>query len=328
MPRRFGERPDRVNTPEGVSYARYAEDLGRFISEFGMHAAPVLDTLRTVIPEDQLYHHSPSMDHHNKDNPKNKGDNLMLATTGLPTTLDEYVDFSMIAQAEGLKFGIEHYRRRMPHCSGTLVWQLNDCWPVLSWSVLDYYGIGKAGYFYLKRVYSPVLASFKALPGGALELWLTSDRLQPIEDALEVVLQRFDGEILHRETVQAALPANSSRVVARWSAADLPAGPDRLLAVRSGGDVFPANRHFFVPLKDLRRTRPEVTVDLAQQGDGSVAVSLRAASHAYFVHLLVPGAGVSYSDNYIDLLPGEGRTLTVHRAGTPLAPEEIEVRWR
>ena len=133
-PRRFGEKPGRVNTPEAVSYRRYAEDMGRFVSEFGVLAAPDRETLRRWIPADQLEHHSPAMDWHNKDNPKNKGDDLLLATTGLPTDLDQYILFSQIAQAEGLKFGIEHYRRRKPHCSGTLVWQLDDCWPVLSWS--------------------------------------------------------------------------------------------------------------------------------------------------------------------------------------------------
>jgi beta-mannosidase len=96
-----------------------------------MHAAPVYETLRRAIPPEQLYYDSPSMDHHNKDNPKNKDDNLMLTVTGLPGDLEEYIAFSMIAQAEGLKFGIEHFRRRKPHCSGSLFWQLNGCWPVL-----------------------------------------------------------------------------------------------------------------------------------------------------------------------------------------------------
>jgi beta-galactosidase/beta-glucuronidase len=120
FPRRFGEEPRQEPTPENVSFLRYAEDSGRFISEFGMHASPVYETLRRAIPKEQLYYHSPSMDHHNKDDPKNNGDNLMLTVTGLPKDLDEYMDFSMIAQAEGLKFGIEHFRRRKPHCSGTL----------------------------------------------------------------------------------------------------------------------------------------------------------------------------------------------------------------
>ncbi|MDP8948741.1 MAG: glycoside hydrolase family 2 protein, partial [Actinomycetota bacterium] len=159
FPRRFGERPRTDPTPENVSYSRYAEDTGRFVSEFGMHAAPVYETLRRAIPPEQLYNHSPSMDHHNKDDPKNKGDNLMLTVTGLPGNLEEYIDFSMIAQAEGLKFGIEHFRRRKPHCSGALFWQLNDCWPVLGWSVLDYYGFAKAGYYYVGRAYAPILAS-------------------------------------------------------------------------------------------------------------------------------------------------------------------------
>jgi hypothetical protein len=118
LSRRMGRKLDR--TDYYLAHFLGAQDAGRFVSEFGMHASPVLETLRRVIPAEQLYYHSPSMDHHNKDDPKNKGDNLMLTVTGLPRDLEEYIDFSMIAQAEGLKFAIEHFRRRKPHCSGTL----------------------------------------------------------------------------------------------------------------------------------------------------------------------------------------------------------------
>ena len=75
-----------------MTYRRYAEDQSRFVSEVAC-TPPVFETLQRNIPADQLFHHSPSMDHHNKDNPKNKGDNLMLAITGLPETLAEYIDF-------------------------------------------------------------------------------------------------------------------------------------------------------------------------------------------------------------------------------------------
>jgi beta-mannosidase len=181
-------------TPEAVSFVRYAEDRARFISEFGMHASPTAETLRRVIPEDQLYHHSPAIDHHNKDNPKNKGDLLMSSVTGLPQNLEEYIDFSMIAQAEGLKFGIEHFRRRKPHCSGSLIWQLNDCWPGLSWSILDYYGFGKASYYYVRRAYAPVLASFKELTDGSIELWLTNDTQRELNDTVVIQYGSYPGQ--------------------------------------------------------------------------------------------------------------------------------------
>ena len=155
--RRFGEPSDHEITPETVRFDRYAEDDGRFVSEFGVLAAPDRETLRRWIPAGELFHHSEAMDHHTKDTPKNKVDMLLESVTGVAGDLDEFVDFSMIAQAEALKFGIEHFRRRKPHCSGSLVWQLNDCWPVLSWALLDYHGFGKAAYYAVRRAFAPVL---------------------------------------------------------------------------------------------------------------------------------------------------------------------------
>ncbi|MGH9060676.1 MAG: glycosyl hydrolase 2 galactose-binding domain-containing protein, partial [Acidimicrobiales bacterium] len=154
-------------------YRRYADDTGKFISEFGIHAAPELATLRRYLPPDQLYVHSESFDHHNKDSLKNKHDAVLRIVTGLPETIEQYVDFTMVSQAEGLKFGVEHYRRRQPHCNGTLVWQFNDVWPGFSWSVVDHDLVPKAAYHYLARAYAPVLASFRR-DGDRLELWLSN----------------------------------------------------------------------------------------------------------------------------------------------------------
>jgi beta-mannosidase len=328
FPRRFGEEPRRDPTPENVSYLRYAEDTGRFISEFGMHAAPVYETLRRAIPEDQLYHHSPSMDHHNKDEPRNKGDNLMLTVTGLPESLEEYIDFSMISQAEGLKFGIEHFRRRKPHCSGTLFWQLNDCWPVLSWSVLDYHGFGKAGYFYAKRAYAPVLASFKALDDGGVELWITNDTLTGMESGTTVRLGTFAGETVWEEELPVRVAANASEPVAVWEKSRLDGGPDRYLCVRSAEGAFPKNRHFFAAVKDLRRVpaRPQATLECA--GEHELRVRLRAPAYAYFVHLIAPDEATRFSDNYFDLEAAEETTVILTNRERPLAPEMVSVGYR
>ncbi|MBV9546045.1 MAG: glycoside hydrolase family 2 protein [Chloroflexi bacterium] len=329
FPRRFGERPRREATPENVSFVRYAEDMGRFISEFGMHAAPVLETLRRAIPEDQLYHHSPAMDWHNKDNPKNKGDDLMLGTTGLPSNLEEYIAFSQIAQAEGLKFGIEHFRRRKPHCSGTLVWQLDDCWPVLSWSVLDYYGFGKAGYYYLRRVYAPVLASFKALPDGGLELWLTNYTLRDVRDTATVRLAMFDGQLEWESHREVDVPAGASRAVSHWMPSELAGGPDRYVTVRSNSGAFAPNRHFFTAIKDLNRqaAAPEMTVDTSNTHDLRITLRAPVDRYVFFAHLTYPSESTQFSDNYFDLEPGEARDVVVRDPLHELVPSAVELGW-
>ncbi len=326
-PRRFGEQPRRDFSPAGVSYRHYAEDPARFISEFGMHAAPILETLRRNVPPEELYFGSEGLLYRNKDNPKDKGNNLMLAHTGLPKDLDQYIDFSMIAQAEGLKFGIEHYRRRKPHCSGTLFWQLNDTWPGLSWSVLDYYAFPKAGYFYARRAYAPVLASFKKEEDGGYSLWITNDTLEAVADVVTWGVATFEGEILRQETIRVATPANSSQAVARIAGDELPGDPQRTyLFVRSGDARFPDNREFRVEVKDLVRPKPALSVGLVQNEPARLTVYLSSDVYAYFVKLVAPIEGTRFSDNYFDLFPGEERVITVwNAANRPLAPADIAV---
>lgn len=324
--RRFGEQPGRDSSPDGVSYLHYARDYGRFISEFGMHAAPVLATLERVLPPEQRFHHSPALDHHNKDTPKNKGDNLMASVTGLPRDLREYIDFSMIAQAEGLKFAIEHYRRRTPHCSGALFWQLNDCWPVLSWSVLDYYGVGKAGYFYAKRAYAPVLASFKSCDDGSVELWITNDMLHEVRDTAVVAVRGFTGEERFRAEVAVAVPPTSSHVVGRWGPEQLRGAPDCYLNLRAIGGRFAANRHFFRPLNELIRPPARLEWTYTRVSPEHTEVTVRTDVYASFVHLTCADSA-TFSDNYVDMEAGETRTLGVQHPAA-LCGEQIGVHWR
>jgi len=326
--RRFGEPLVTDRSPEGVSYRHYAEDMGRFISEFGMHAAPVLETLRRSIPADQLYHHSPSMDHHNKDNPKNKGDNLMETVTGLPQDLSEYIDFSMIAQAEGLKFGIEHFRRRTPHCSGALIWQLNDCWPVLSWSLIDYYGFGKAGYYYAKRVFAPVLASFQEKANGGVGVWITNDLMDDFQNQIVIRQASFSGKVIWQKELDVTIPAQTSMEIYSWTAEELEPSPDRYLSIRSSDQKFPFNRHFFNPIKDLDRKPARPGMKVSQVDEHILAIELTASDYAFFVHLTHPDEETQFSDNYFDMEPGETRHIWVGNLLRAVQGERLELGWR
>ena len=345
LPRRFGQRPERHFTPEGISFRHYVEDTARFVSEFGMHAAPVLETLRRNVPAAGLRLGSPELLYRNKDDPKDKGNHLMASCTGLPTTLEQYVDFSMIAQAEGLKFGIEHYRRRKFHCSGTLFWQLNDCWPGLSWSVLDYYRFPKTGYFYAMRAYAPVMASFKTEADGSVSLWIVNDTLAAVTDTVAWGHGAFDGQKLREEELEITVPANSATRVAHIPASVLSGGDParRYLYVRSACGLFPDNRHFFVDIKHMKRPPANLRVEKAAtlrqaqgrllrlcsgQADGGVEVRVASDIYAYFVKLTVPIEGTRFSDNYFDLFAGQVKVVQVWNArGQRLLPDDVVVAW-
>lgn len=279
---------------EAVHFRRYTYDHGRFISEFGIHASPEISTLERWTPPGSLALRSEAFDQRNKDTPKDKGWALMEHETGAPTDLQSYVDFSMACQAEGLKLGIEHYRRRQPHCSGTLVWQLNDAWPGFSWSVIDYDLVPKAAYWFLQRVYRPVIATFAQVDSG-IELWVTNSSVHDQELDLQVQLG-FSSDIAGSVSVTSR--ALSSEPV--WSSASVPD------VARVVGPSLETNRAFFRPLKEL----PIAAAPVSAVRDGDL-VRLRASSYSYLVRVHSTDPTTRYDGNYLDLAAGEERVIRV-----------------
>lgn len=292
---------------EAVHFARYEHDRGRFISEFGIHASPELATLQRWTTGQTLALGSAALDQRNKDTPKDKGSALMEHETGLPTTLQEYADFTMACQAEGLKFGVEHYRRREPHCSGTLVWQLNDSWPGLSWSVIDFDLVPKAGYWFLQRCYGPLLASFRATD-DALELWVSNSSREPVDLALTVEVGGLVGAPAERHDVAVTVAAATSRPV--WSRPDVP-GPDQVAWVSEASGLLPANRRFFAPLRALPLRASTVHATVEGSGPGWARVRLTAHGYAYLARVLCDRPGARFSTNYVDLRDGQSVVIDV-----------------
>jgi len=314
------------HSPEGVAYTRYAEDNARFISEYGIQASPGMQTLQRALPEDQRMLGSEGLLNRIKDKPKDKVDTMLIPVTGLPTTLEEYVDFTQITQAEGLKFGIEHFRRRKPHCSGSLIWQYNDCWPGISWSLVDYYGFCKAAYYYTSRAYAPVLASFKSLDDGGVELWITNDTLETLHGEATVELASFDGAVSWSESPTYLVQANSSQCIWRASASRIGSSASQFLMVASGSDAFKANRCFLAPIKDLERPRgtsPSIKIDVVSEHE--LLVGLTAPTYLYFVHLTVSHGWTYFSDNYFDMRAGEQRAIVVRNDDVAISPQDIQV---
>jgi beta-mannosidase len=298
---------DFASIGEARHYRRYALDRGKFISEFGIHAAPERSTLERWIDPSKLGVHSHTFDVHNKDNPKDKGDAILEIITGLPTSLDTYVDFTMVSQAEGLKFGIEHYRRRQPSNNGTLIWQFNDVWPGFTWSVVDYDGVPKAGYYYARRAFSPVLASFTR-DGNRLELWVSNSTATSVDVRALVTLGSVDDTFGEHSEVHASVAPRSSAMA--WSTSG-EFGSDQVAWVESPDGLFPANRLFFAEIKDIPFLTAALDVHVIETGAGTATIDITADRFAYFVHIPTPAPGVRLSDNYLDLRPGESRQIEV-----------------
>ena len=298
-----GGPTDFASRGEAVHFARYEHDRGRFISEFGIHAAPELATLERWTPPGSLALGSEQLLQRIKDTPKDKGWALMGHETGEPTSLTDYVDFSMACQAEGLKHGVEHYRRRQPHCNGTLVWQLNDSWPGLSWSVIDYDLVPKAGYYFLQRAYQPLLASFRVADGG-LELWVTNSGADDVALELLVEIGGFTGAPVETATVTVSAPAYSSAPV--WRRPQVPAA-DQLAWVSDRQHRLPSNRRFFAPLRELPLGQGTVEAEWLS----STPVRVTAQGYAYLVRVLSDQPGARFSTNYVDLRDGESVTIDV-----------------
>ncbi|HEY0261192.1 MAG TPA: hypothetical protein VGC18_15210 [Lacisediminihabitans sp.] len=287
-------------------YRRYADDTGRFVSEFGIHASPELATLRRWIPDEHLHVHSATFDRHNKDTPKNKGDELLAVTTGLPETLEEYVDYTQAVQAEGMAFGLEHYRRRQPETSGALMWQYNDVWPGFSWSVVDFDGVPKASYFAARRACAPVAVSFRDREDGGLELWLVNNGPSPVNLEIDVEFGAFDGSGRRGERVRAAAETASSVLVRSFAADRVPRDAAHYAWASSPVETFPAARKHFDEIGHLRfgASRLEVAVE------GS-SLRIRSIGYAYSVRIEQPVPAMRLSDNCFDLRDGDEVVISV-----------------
>jgi beta-mannosidase len=190
---------------------------------------------------------------------------------------------------------------------GTLYWQLDDCWPVASWSSIDYFGRWKALQYYAKRFYAPLLVS-TAEEDGQIGVYVVSDRTVPVSGVLEVRLLDLSGAVLWEEEQEATVEPLSSRKVLSVARASLLEG-------RAPGEVFLAarllvdgkeaafNTRFFATSKDMALRKPPIAVEVARL-DGAFRVSLSSPTLARHVRLAYDSGEGTFSDNYFDLVPG------------------------
>lgn len=297
-------------------FTAYRQQLPRFMSEFGFQSLPPLATVQTYAPPTEQNITSYIMEHHQR---SPSGNGLMVAQMTdlfrLPKDFPSLVYLSMVLQAEGIRYGVEHWRRHCRRVSGTLYWQLNDCWPVASWSSIDYFGRWKALHYLARRFYAPLLLSVEE-NGLTMDLHLTSDLLRPWQGKVAWRLETVQGQILEQAELPVTAAPQSDMLVCSLDFSTRLSDADRRQTVLiaelwQDGELLGHSLATFVPNKHLALTDPSLQWEIVAEEHGVATIRLRAASLARFVELSLAGADAVFSDNYFDLSPNRERQVRV-----------------
>ncbi|MFG6121401.1 beta-mannosidase [Thalassobacillus sp. B23F22_16] len=326
-PRKFGEVPAQNYSVEGVSFKNYKKDKTRFSSEFGMHASASRYTLERNLPEGTFFWGSDEMAYRNKDYHHQKGILLMEGYTGVPEDIEEYMNYSMLTQAEGLKCGVEHYRRNKPETSGTLIWQLNDCWPGTSWSMIDYYLLPKASYYYARKFNQPLLFTLDHQEeDGTFSLWAVNDTVSGWSDELLLEVHHVKKGMVYSETIAVNIMGNQSCLLASFAEGEVlkEYRPEEVvIRLRSSDDKVEENCYYLRDHKDMNFAPANLIVKVNREKQ---EVEVSTDNLARFVKLEIPSDKVHFSDNFFDLLPGERKVISIsHLEFQPLPFEQLKL---
>lgn len=315
-------------------FSQYREYFFRYLSEFGFQAFPSVKTLETVTDDPRdLNPFSYVMEKHQRNYGANgKIAKYMQAAYRYPENFRDFVYASQLLQADGIRYGVEHYRRNRGRCMGAVYWQLNDCWPVISWSSIDYYLRWKALHYYAKRFFAPVMISCEE------ESWMTTAanmnrqhfnypktiRLNVTNETLtdRKILVRYavrdaSAKVLKEEEKWIDVPSLSSVWLDKVDLPDLDVFNEYVsFEAVENGEVISQGTVIFSYPKYFHYQDPKHTFRV--EGDEIVVT---ADCYAKSVEILNENEDMVLEDNYFDMNGGERRVKIISGK-----PENIRVR--
>ena len=307
-----------------VPFTDYRRYYFRYLSEFGFQSFPSVETVKTfALPED-CNPFSYVMEKHQRNNAANgKIMNYLYQTYLYPTSFDAFVYASQLLQADAIRYGVEHFRRNRGRCMGAIYWQLNDCWPVISWASIDYCGRWKALHYAAKRFFRPLTLSCaeeglltqnpninferyeyeeNALKKG-MRLCVENETM--LSHAVEVTwqLRRADASVIRQGRETVTVEPLSSKWLEYEDFADADTFGDYIAyQMTENGAPAASGTALFCAPKHFRFADPQLA--LRVEGDEIVVT---AAAYARSVQILNADDTLKLSDNFFDMNAGETR---------------------
>ncbi|HKL85818.1 MAG TPA: glycoside hydrolase family 2 protein [Treponemataceae bacterium] len=305
-------------------FTAYRDCYSRFMSEFGIESFPSFKTIESFTHESDCNIFSPVMENHQKCESGNaKCLHYISETYQYPKDFSSLVYASQLIQAEGIRYGVEHWRRNRNEnrCMGAVYWQLNDCWPVASWASIDYFGRWKALHYLSKRFFEPVLIS-ACEEGPSVDLHVTNETDVPVEGT---VIWRLCDEsrsvsgtlILQTGKKVVKVPA---RTDVKAVALDFSSMLTNREALRSSVLLFELvlpsgvtrGSVLFVKAKHFNWIRRQAALSVIDSGD-SFTITVTSSVFARYIELETEGFDALFSDNYFDLGPGDSAQICVKK---------------
>lgn len=288
-------------------FEAYQAKVGRFNSEFGFQALPDLHTLKKMAT-DSLWLASEALKTHQK-HPRGMQliDAYMQRDFPVPTDFASYVYVSQLVQAYGVGMAVEAQRMSKPKSMGTLYWQLNDSWPAISWSSVDYFGRRKALHFKLKELFADIFIGAQQLKDGTL-IKVDNESGDALNGQLQVDIMNFRGDLLHAVSNTIELQPGSSQAVHVSVAKFLHnVGPQHLMMrilFRKGNSVLAEKHHFFTSPGLLQLPPAQIKMHLMPKND-RIQISLTADVFVKDLQLSCDDENGRFSNNYFDILAGK-----------------------
>ncbi|MBT4919659.1 MAG: glycoside hydrolase family 2 protein [Flavobacteriaceae bacterium] len=283
---------------DSYPFEHFEEKVPRFMSEFGFQSFPSYETIQYFSEEDSIDINHPSFNNHQK---HARGFSLIKEYMELdfpvPVNGDDYVYMSQVLQAYGMTKGIYAHRRTKPYNMGTLYWQLNDCWPAVSWSSIDGLGNWKALQYQAKKAFENVIISTTQTEKN-VAIYIVNDTFSEVKNTLVVSHLDFDGNPFYKEEIAFNSPINSSEIAFNYDISNREFVKENSFLKLTYGDA--ESYHYFLKPKNLNLKNQPIDIEIKQNNEGfSIRLISKTLQKNVFLYSKTKG---TFSDNFFDVL--------------------------
>ncbi len=295
-------------------FSDYKNYYFRFCSEFGFQSFPCMETINTFTVQEDQNIFSEVMESHQKNGTANAKILHYISGNFLyPKDFKSLVYISQVLQGIAIKEGVEHWRRNRGRCMGSIYWQLNDNWPVASWSGIDYYGRWKALQYMARHFYADILGSLDINEDFYCTPYVQNETFKDSETEVILYVKDMDGNIIYKKTDSIKCSSLSAISMETISLKEILKGKENSVFIEALFKHSDGNISHQVsmpkPYKHMKIKKAEIKYSCTREED-QILITLKSNVPAFFTEIEVKGADIILSDNFIHLTDNSEYKIT------------------